>query len=47
MKLICKTAGNVEIDTLIGKYDHDILIRLDLRTNKMHALHTQEICVTP
>ena len=38
MKLVCKMVGNV--DTNCGKYDNDILIRLNLRTSNSHILDT-------
>ena len=45
MMLICKTVGNV--DTNWGKDDHDILIRLNLRTSKIYVFDMQEMCSTP
>ena len=35
------------MDTNWGKYDHDILIRLNLRTSKIYVLDMQEMCSTP
>ena len=44
MLLMCKIVGNM--DTNLGKYDHDILIGLNLRTSKIYILHMQEIVYT-
>ena len=35
------------MDTNWGKYNHDILIRLNLRTSKIYVLDMQEMCSTP
>ena len=45
--LICKTVGNM--DTNLGKYDNDILIRLNLRTSKIYddMIDMQDMCSTP
>ena len=45
MMLIYRTVGNM--DTNLGKYDHDILIILNLRTSKIYVLCMQEMCSTP
>ena len=41
IKLICKIIGNM--DTNWGKYDHDILSRLNWRISKIYVLHMQDI----
>ena len=43
--LICEIVGNM--DTILGKYDHNILIRLNLRTTKTYLLDVQVICSAP
>jgi len=45
MKLICKIVGNM--GTNRGKYDHDILIRLNLRNSKINVLDKQDVCSIP
>ena len=35
------------MDTNWGNYDHDIPIRLNLRTSKIYVLDMQEMCSTP
>ena len=45
IKLICKTVGYT--DTNGGKYDLDVLIRLNLRSSNNHVLDMQDICSTP
>ena len=43
--LIGKTVRNM--DTNWGKYNHDILIRLNWRTSRIYVLDMQEICSVP
>ena len=37
-----QAVGNMDTN-----YDHDILISLNLKTNKIHILDMQEICSSP
>ena len=37
MRLLCKIVGNM--DTNLGKYDHNIVIRLNLRTSKIQSMY--------
>jgi len=43
--VLCKTVGDMTTNS--GNYVHDILIRLNLRTGKIHVLAMQFICSTP